>query len=163
MNKVLEPQSESASVIAEAAPNADVRWKNGLEWTAVLWLGFLHLGVLAAPFCFTWKGLGVAFVLSWVTASLGVCLGFHRLLTHTGFETFRPIRMLLTLFGTLAGEGPPIMWVSAHRKHHRFSDQDWIHIPRATGRGGATCCGCCRAAVVRRSGLKSIGPMLPIC
>ena len=52
MNNVLEPQSESAStsVVAESAANTDGKWANGLEWSAVLWLGFLHLGVLAAPF-----------------------------------------------------------------------------------------------------------------
>lgn len=149
VNKVLESHSESASAVVEDVSHVDGRWTNGLEWSAVLWLGFLHLGLLAAPFCFTWKGLGLAFVLSWVTASLGVCLGFHRLLTHTGFETFRPIRMLLTLFGTLAGEGPPLMWISAHRKHHRFSDQDqdphsprdgtwWSHMLWMLPRGGGS-------------------------
>ncbi len=106
-------------------------WKNGLEWPAVLWIAFLHLGALAAPFCFTWDGLFLAVFLTWVTGCLGVCLGFHRLLTHGSFETYRPLRRMLALFGTLAGEGPPIMWVSAHRKHHRFSDQEHDpHSPR---------------------------------
>lgn len=107
------------------------KWKNGLERSAVLWIGFLHLGALASPFCFTWSGLFLALFLSWVTGCLGVCLGFHRLLTHSSFETYRPLRWMFALFGTLAGEGPPIMWVSAHRKHHRFSDQEHDpHSPR---------------------------------
>lgn len=107
------------------------KWKNGLEWPAVLWIGFLHLGALAAPFYFTWHGLLLATIMSWVTGSLGICLGFHRLLTHSSFETYRPIRWMFALFGTLAGEGPPIMWVSTHRKHHRFSDQENDpHSPR---------------------------------
>lgn len=102
-----------------------------MEWPAVLWIGFLHTGALAAPFCFTWSGLLIAIFLSWITGCLGVCLGFHRLLTHNSFETYRPVRWMLALFGTLAGEGPPIMWVSAHRKHHRFSDQEHDpHSPR---------------------------------
>lgn len=107
------------------------KWKNGLEWPAVLWIGFLHLGALAAPFYFTWHGLLLSAIMSWVTGSLGICLGFHRLLTHSSFETYRPIRWMFALFGTLAGEGPPIMWVSTHRKHHRFSDQESDpHSPR---------------------------------
>ena len=110
---------------------AESKWKNGFEWPAVIWIGFVHLGCLAAPFYFTWNGLLLAAVLSWVTGSLGVCLGFHRLLTHASFETYRPLRWMFALFGTLAGEGPPIMWVSAHRKHHRFSDQEHDpHSPR---------------------------------
>jgi stearoyl-CoA desaturase (delta-9 desaturase) len=97
----------------------------------VLWLGFVHLGVFAAPFCFTWKGLLAAVLLSWVTGSLGVCLGFHRLVTHASFQTFRPLYRLFALCGTLAGEGPPIMWAAAHRKHHRFSDEEEDpHSPR---------------------------------
>lgn len=107
------------------------KWKNGLEWPAVLWIGFLHLGALAAPFYFTWSGLLVAALLSWATGCLGICLGFHRLLTHASFETYRPLRWTFALLGTLAGEGPPIMWVSVHRKHHQFSDQEHDpHSPR---------------------------------
>ena len=107
------------------------RWKNGLEWPAVIWIGTLHLGALAAPFYFSWVGLTVFAVMSWITGSLGICLGFHRLLTHSSFETYPPIRWMLALCGTLAGEGPPIMWVSVHRKHHRFSDQENDpHAPR---------------------------------
>lgn len=107
------------------------QWENGLERSAVLWIGFLHLGALASPFCFTWSGLLLAVFLSWVTGCLGVCLGFHRLLTHSSFETYRPLRWMFALFGTLAGEGPPIMWVAAHRKHHRFSDHEHDpHSPR---------------------------------
>ncbi len=116
----------------EPHPEAvESKWKDGVEWPAVIWIGFLHLGVLAAPFWFTWNGLILAAFLSWVTGSLGVCLGFHRLLTHSSFETYRPLRWIFALFGTLAGEGPPIMWVATHRKHHHFSDQEHDpHSPR---------------------------------
>jgi fatty-acid desaturase len=109
-------------------------WRQGLEWPAVLWILVLHLGALAAPFCFTWYGLWVMCALSWVSGGLGVCLGYHRLLTHSSFETYPFVRRLLALFGTLAGEGPPIMWVSAHRKHHRYSDEE--HDPHSPKDGG---------------------------
>jgi stearoyl-CoA desaturase (delta-9 desaturase) len=109
---------------AQSVITGDSKWKDGLEWPAVLWIGFLHVGALAAPFYFTWTGVMLAAIMSWVTGSLGICLGFHRLLTHASFETYRPLRWMFALFGTLAGEGPPIMWVSTHRKHHRFSDQE---------------------------------------
>ncbi len=106
----------------ERIPAAE-RWRGGLEWPAFLWILTLHLGALAAPFCFTWSGLVIALVLSWISGGWGVCLGYHRLLTHASFETLPFIRNLLALCGTLAGEGPPIMWVSTHRKHHRYSDE----------------------------------------
>src|SRR5690606_22901936 len=100
------------------------RWQNGLEWSAVLWIGFLHLGALAAPFFFSWPSFWLMVILSWATGGLGVCLGFHRLLTHGSFNTYRPIRWFLALMGTLAGEGPPLAWVSSHRKHHLYSDRE---------------------------------------
>jgi len=129
----MESIIESPTIAGPLHREKDHR-RHGLEWPAVLWIGFLHLGALAAPFCFTWYGLGLALILSWVTGGLGVCLGFHRLLTHSSFKTYRPVRWLLALFGTLAGEGPPIMWVSAHRKHHRFSDEE--HDPHSPKDGG---------------------------
>lgn len=116
------------------SPVEQNRWKNGLEWPATLWLAFIHLGALAAPFYFSWQGLVLAVVLCWVMGSLGICLGFHRMLTHGSFETYRPLRWMFAAMGTLAGEGPPIMWVAAHRKHHLHSDQDEDpHTPKHGG------------------------------
>ena len=54
---------------------------------------------------------------------LGITLCFHRLLTHGSFQTYRPVRWLLTLFGTFSGEGSAITWVANHRKHHAHSDK----------------------------------------
>ena len=103
----------------------------GVAWPAVAWIGGCHVLALAAPFWFSIEALLLAVVLAWLTGGPGIGIGFHRLLTHSGFETYRPVRWLLALFGTLAGEGPPIMWVAAHRRHHQFSDQPGDpHSPR---------------------------------
>lgn len=84
----------------------------------------MHLGCLLAPFCFTWSGLGIALVLWWFCGGLGICLCFHRLLTHRSFKTFRPIEYFLTLLGTMNWQGSPIKWVGTHRLHHKHSDED---------------------------------------
>ncbi len=84
----------------------------------------LHAGALAAPLFFTWKGVVVAVVLAWVSGGLGICLGYHRLLTHRGFNTYPIVRRTLAWLGTMGGEGPPITWIAVHRKHHQFSDQE---------------------------------------
>ena len=126
-------ESDCPLPMLEATGQSDVdeRWRRGLEWPAVLWIGGLHLGALAAPLYFTWQGVVLALVMCWVTGCLGVTLGYHRLLTHSSFETFPWVRQFLAWCGTLAGEGPPIMWVANHRKHHRFSDQEADpHSPR---------------------------------
>jgi stearoyl-CoA desaturase (delta-9 desaturase) len=105
----------------ERSKPADV-WQRRLDWPVVLWIGLLHVGALAAPFFFTWKAVGIAAVWYYLTGSLGICLGFHRLLTHGSFQTWRPVRWFFAWLGGLAGEGPALMWVAVHRKHHAFSD-----------------------------------------
>jgi len=129
--EITEGDRSLRSLKATPQSVVDGRWTQGLEWPAVLWIGGLHLGALAAPLYFTWQGVVLALVMCWVTGCLGVTLGYHRLLTHSSFETFPWVRRFLAWCGTLAGEGPPIMWVANHRKHHRFSDQEADpHSPR---------------------------------
>ena len=79
---------------------------------------------LAAPFFFSWPALVSCIALAVITGSFGVCMGYHRLLTHKSFQTYRPIRWLLALLGGLSGEGSALMWVANHRKHHAFSDHE---------------------------------------
>lgn len=93
-----------------------------VNWAAAIWLVALHIGALAAPWTFSWSGLAIAVFLHWVSGSLGICLGFHRLLTHTGLVTPQWVRYSLTFCGILAGEGGPLTWCANHRKHHAFSD-----------------------------------------
>jgi stearoyl-CoA desaturase (delta-9 desaturase) len=119
-----------------AAPTAKPLFKArpaaiGINWPIAGWLLLLHVGALAAPFTFTWQGLVLMFVLHWITGGLGVCLGYHRLLTHGSFRTFRPVRWLLGVLGVLSGEGSAVDWVANHRKHHALSDKEGDpHSPR---------------------------------
>ncbi|MEQ8791129.1 MAG: acyl-CoA desaturase [Pirellulaceae bacterium] len=96
----------------------------GINWWITGWIVILHVGVLAAPFTFTWEALGLVVLLHWITGGLGVCLGYHRLFTHGSFSTYRPIRWLLGVCGVLSGEGSATDWVANHRKHHALSDKE---------------------------------------
>ncbi len=108
-------------------------WRD-LDWVVLGWIGGIHIAALAAPFYFTWSGLAVFALLAWITGGLGVCLGYHRLLTHGSFGTYRPVRGLFALLGGISGEGSSLIWVANHRKHHVFSDQDGDpHSPREGG------------------------------
>jgi len=100
-------------------------------WGVIFWLTLVHIGALACPWTFTWEGVALAFVLHWITGGLGICLGFHRLLTHSSFSTYAPVRWTCALLGGLAGEGSAVDWVANHRKHHALSDQPGDpHSPR---------------------------------
>jgi stearoyl-CoA desaturase (delta-9 desaturase) len=112
-------------------PELENIWARGLDWPIVIWIAVVHLGALAAPFYFTWKGLAIFAFLSWFTGSVGVCLGYHRQLTHGSFSTYKPVKWLLAFFGGLSGEGSALTWVANHRKHHMFSDKHGDpHSPR---------------------------------
>jgi fatty-acid desaturase len=105
-----------------------------INWLVVVVFGLFHIGALASLFMFSWQALFVAVVLYWVAGSLGIGMGYHRLLTHRGYKTPKPVEYFLSLCGTLAVEGGPANWVVTHRIHHRFSDQDGDpHSPRDGG------------------------------
>lgn len=56
--------------------------------------------------------------------TLAITVGYHRLLTHRAFKTTRPIKAALTILACMAAQGPPVYWVSNHRRHHRYVDRD---------------------------------------
>ena len=58
----------------------------------------------------------------YVLTMLGVTVGFHRLFAHRAFTTSAWIRICLAILGSMAAQGPPIYWVSNHRRHHANSD-----------------------------------------
>lgn len=65
----------------------------------------------------------IVFGIMYVLGALGVSTGFHRLLAHRAFKTYRPVRILFTVAGAMAGQGPPLIWVAHHRRHHRLADK----------------------------------------
>jgi fatty-acid desaturase len=111
----------------------DLRW-NGyrFDWVNVVYFGVIHAGALLAPFFFSWTGLGVLLFLYWLSASVGICLTYHRLLTHRGFRVPKWLEYPLTACGMLASEGGAVTWVGMHRAHHLFSDRPGkdLHTPK---------------------------------
>ena len=67
---------------------------------------------------------------------MGVTLGFHRLLTHRSFATYKPVQYALAIVGSMAVQGPVMNWVADHRKHHAHTDQEGDpHTPHGHGSG----------------------------
>jgi stearoyl-CoA desaturase (delta-9 desaturase) len=72
----------------------------------------------------------------YVVSVMGVTLGFHRLLTHRSFQTYKPVQYALAIVGSMAVQGPVMNWVADHRKHHAHTDQDGDpHTPHGHGSG----------------------------
>ena len=106
--------------------------------TAVPMLSLVLVGWQLWASALGWSDIAV-FTLLYVPTGLGVTVGFHRLLTHRSFKTTRPVRAVFAILGSAAVEGPVISWVTDHRKHHAFADQEGDpHSPHVDhGRGWA--------------------------
>jgi stearoyl-CoA desaturase (delta-9 desaturase) len=93
-----------------------------------------HLLALLAcvPWFFSWSGLAWAVAGLYLFGTLGVNVGFHRLLTHRSFACPRRLEHALAVLGACCWQGTPLSWAAAHRKHHQYSDEaDDPHSPRS--------------------------------
>jgi stearoyl-CoA desaturase (delta-9 desaturase) len=70
-----------------------------------------------------WTDVGIM-VGVYLATAFGITIGFHRLLTHRAFETYRPLKYLFAILGSMAVQGPVIGWVADHRKHHAHTDEE---------------------------------------
>ena len=76
----------------------------------------------------------IVMIIMYALAGFGVTIGFHRLLTHKAFETYRPIRLLMAILGSSAAQGMCIRWCATHRRHHQLSDREGDpHSPHLHG------------------------------
>ncbi|HEU4506924.1 MAG TPA: fatty acid desaturase [Pyrinomonadaceae bacterium] len=105
-----------------------------IRWGTATFLVISHGAAVAALFFWSWPAIIAAMVLYWVAASLGIGMGFHRLLTHRGYHVPKIVEYFLVTCGALSLEGGPIQWVTTHRIHHAHTDQKGDpHTPRDGG------------------------------
>ena len=109
--------------LVDAFHRDKLRWSN-VDWVVALFLIGVHAGALAAPFFFSWTGLAVCLVMHWVTCSIGICLGYHRYLSHKSMKLRAPAEFVAMVCGCLSGEGSPLTWAATHRLHHHKSDHE---------------------------------------
>lgn len=114
-----------------------VKKSSEINWNTSIFMALFHLGAIASLFMLTmvsWKVIPITLFLWWVSGSLGIGMGFHRLLTHRGYKTPKVVEYFLTFCGLLALEGGSINWVVTHRIHHANTDEVGDpHTPRDGG------------------------------
>jgi len=93
-----------------------------LNWTSMTFFAAVHALALLAPWFFSWSALGVAIFLHWLFGSIGICLGYHRLLTHRSLQVPKGLEYAIALIGSLALQGGPLFWVAGHRRHHTYTE-----------------------------------------
>ena len=112
-----------------------------LKWPTIIFMLVIHLlaGVALLPQFWSWGSVATLLILYWVTACLGVTLGYHRLLSHRSFKVPQWLARFFATCGALSAEYGPITWSGIHRQHHKYSDTDpdphdmnkgfwWSHI-----------------------------------
>lgn len=97
-----------------------IRWNNVATLTLAHALACLAL----LPWFFSWTGVALALIGIYGFGSLGINIGYHRLLAHRGFVCTRWLEYTLAVLGTCCAQDSPPMWVAIHRKHHQHSDSD---------------------------------------
>jgi fatty-acid desaturase len=102
-----------------------------INWNTLTFLLIFHILAIAALFTFSWQNLAAGLVLWWLAGSLGIGIGYHRLLTHRGLKVPKWLEYTLSVFGTLALQSGPLTWVTTHRIHHAFTETERDpHSPR---------------------------------
>ena len=113
---------------------------SNLFGAVVPFLAFIAAIVLLWNRVVDWSDLAL-FSVMYVLTGLGVTVGYHRLLTHRSFMTYKPVEYVLATLGSMAVQGPVIAWVADHRKHHAHTDEEGDphspHVGRGDGIVGA--------------------------
>jgi fatty-acid desaturase len=97
-------------------------------------IAFHLLALLAcAPWLFSWSGLTWTVGGVYLFGTLGINIGYHRLLTHRAFSCPRWLEHALSVLGVCCWQGSPMSWVATHRMHHQHSDRAGDpHSPRGS-------------------------------
>lgn len=127
----MRPDVTSPAPRAVSVPGVELLDERLDKWNrrSILVLTILPLAGLLAAIVSMW-GWGITpvdfgiFLFFYVATGLGITVGYHRLFTHQSFKAARPVKIALAVAGSMAIEGAVIDWVSAHRRHHAFSDKE---------------------------------------
>ncbi len=115
---------ERRRILAAYGPE-NLRWSN-IDWFVLGWMVLMHVGALAAVLLYPlhWQAILVALLLHWFTCSIGICMCYHRSLSHQSLKLRGPAKFLGLYAASICGEGSPLTWSAVHRIHHGQSDQE---------------------------------------
>ena len=112
---------------------AALQWRRVLAFNLITVIGCV-VGIIQLWFGWVSRLDMGLLVTMYALMVVGITVGYHRYLAHKAFQTNTIIRIILTILGSMAGQGPPIYWVAHHRRHHQYTDQPGDpHSPHITG------------------------------
>uniref|UniRef100_A0A8D8UZZ2 Acyl-CoA Delta(11) desaturase n=2 Tax=Cacopsylla melanoneura TaxID=428564 RepID=A0A8D8UZZ2_9HEMI len=96
-------------------------------WRNVIAISLFHLVALVTPFyCWSRCKYNTIFwgIMIGSLGGFGVTGGVHRLWAHRSYSAKWPLRLILLLCYSIAGQNSVLNWVRDHRVHHKFSETD---------------------------------------
>lgn len=98
-----------------------------LVWRNIILFAYVHLAAVYGAFLlFTSARLYTILfaVVLYLACAFGITAGAHRLWAHRSYKAKLPLRILLTIFNTMAFQDCVIHWARDHRVHHKYSETD---------------------------------------
>ncbi len=95
-----------------------------INWRDLIIISTFHLLLIPAIYFFSWQNLVIMLVGNWIVGSLGVGLGYHRLITHRSFAAPKWLEYTLTIFASMSLQNEAYKWVATHRMHHQFCETE---------------------------------------
>ncbi|MFZ4805569.1 MAG: acyl-CoA desaturase [Synechococcus lacustris] len=125
----ITPPRRSATLRHPRKGEAEGTIPKGARWGTLGFMVAIHVLAIVALLPQFWSPTAVAtlLVLYWVTACLGVTIGYHRLLSHRAFRVPQWLERFFATCGAISCQHGPIDWAGLHRHHHKFSDTDADH------------------------------------
>lgn len=110
----------------ERLPHPSSVDRSRIRLDVLLSISAVHALALLAfvPWLFSLSGLVLAFAGIYLFGTLGINLGYHRLLTHRSFKTPLWLERFFVFMALCCLQGSPASWVATHRMHHQHSDEE---------------------------------------
>jgi len=135
--KDLHAHADSVETREKRVPRPEmVDEKSRIIWEYVVPVVAFHLLIplMFTSYFFSWWGVLFLPIGNYIFTSMGIGAGYHRLLTHRGFDCPKWFEYLLATLGVCSLQDSPARWVLVHRVHHQHSDhQPDPHTPRVSG------------------------------
>ncbi|XP_022123190.2 acyl-CoA Delta-9 desaturase isoform X1 [Pieris rapae] len=119
-------ESDASKETPVVPPSAEQRkWQ--VVWRNVILFALLHIGGVYGAYLFLFKAMWATrmfAVFLYICSGLGITAGAHRLWAHKSYKARLPLRILLTVFNTIAFQDSALDWARDHRMHHKYSETD---------------------------------------
>ena len=122
--------------------------RKSVNWATLGFMAAIHgLALIALlPQFWSWQAIVTVLVLYWVTACLGVTIGYHRLLSHRSFRVPHWLERFFATCGAISCQQGPLDWVASTAITTSFPIRMLIITPASKACGGPTWAGCLKTS-----------------